>query len=132
MKLFLSHETQSPAGEIIALLRRDFQTAVQHIFDERDYTYGTDIKELCIISCCVSKSFYNDNNWKERVRYYKHDKTTDIRLNIDYEEFINSDTITQKRMYQDNIIESILRFKSKYPNLDFRAETLVKNIKEAL
>ena len=129
MKIFLTHESQSPATALIANYRDKLSLKLDELMDSSPDSYGTDITTLCIISTCVSKNFLLDSGWKERIRYSKTDQTTDIRLNIDWERFIIADAKEQYNMYVDNIIMSIYRFGIKYPKLNFDYQKLICDIK---
>ena len=85
---------------------------------------------LCIITTCVSDEFLQNSGWKEKIRYSKKDKTTDLRLRIDYDKLLASSKEEQYQLYLNNIIESIERLKAKYPKLDFDASKLVEDIKK--
>ncbi len=131
MKIFLGGEMDLFADKIISPLRRQLSGQIEILLSDnpQDY-YSSDITTLCIISTCVSDDFLRDSNWKERVRYSKKDGMTDIRLNINYEKLLSSSKDEQCRLYFDHIIESIQRFKLKYPKLDFQAEKLIFDLRE--
>lgn len=128
MKFFLTHESQSPATALIVKYREKLFPIIKDLVENSFDSYGTDVEKLCIISTCVSKQFLADSGWKERVRYIKLDKTTDIRLNIDWELFLTLNPEDQYNMYFDNIIRSIQKFHLKYPKLDFKAPKLIDDI----
>ena len=99
MEIFLSQETQTPTSEIIAALRKTMFETIKQLFNSEFAAYGVDVETLSIITVCVSTTFLADSGWKERIRYDKKEKRTDIRLNIDYESFINSTHEEQQQMY---------------------------------
>ena len=131
MKIFLGGEMDLFADKIISPLRRQLSGQIEILLSDKpqDY-YSKDITHLCIISTCVSEEFLRDSNWKERVRYSKKDGWTDIRLNINHEKLLSSSKDEQCKLYFDHIIESIQRFKLKYPKLDFQAEKLTCDLTE--
>lgn len=131
MKLFLSSETEFLADNIISPFRMRLSNEINEMLSGKttDY-YGKDITTLCIISTCVSTEFLKVSNWKERVRYFKKDGSTDIRLNINYEKLLSSSKEEQFNLYFDNIVDSIRKFHSKYHKLDFQADKLIDDITE--
>ena len=129
MKLFLSHEAETPASDIISKLRNEITEKFSLLSMKRNEAYyGKDVSTLCIITTCVSESFLKNTGWKNRIHYSKKDMITDIRLNMNYEKFIVSDVQAQRQMYKLNIIDSITSFKNKYPSLDFNSELLICDI----
>lgn len=131
MKIFLSSESDVFADSIISPLRKRLSNEIEELLSNKttDY-YGNDITTLCIISTCVSTEFLNDSNWKERVRYSRKDGSTDIRLNINYDKLLSSSKDEQFELYFNNIVDSIRKFNSKYPKLDFQADKLIDDISE--
>ena len=131
MKIFLSSESDVFADSIISPLRKRLSNEIEELLSNKttDY-YGNDITTLCIISTCVSTEFLNDSNWKERVRYSRKDGSTDIRLNINYDKLLSSSKDEQFELYFNNIVDSIRKFNSKYPKLDFQADKLTDDISE--
>ena len=131
MKIFLGGEMDLFADKIISPLRRQLSGQIEILLSDKpqDY-YSKDITHLCIISTCVSEEFLRDSNWKERVRYSKKDGWTDIRLNINHEKLLSSSKGEQCKLYFDHIIESIQRFKLKYPRLDFQAEKFIGDLRD--
>lgn len=129
MKIFLSSESDIFADSIISPLRKQLSNKIDELLSSKttDY-YGNDITTLCIISTCVSAEFLNESNWKERVRYSKKDGSTDIRLNINYDKLLSSSKDEQFELYFNNIVDSIRKFNSKYPQLDFQADKLIDDI----
>ena len=131
MKVFLGSEAERFADDIITPFRNSVNEKIQTILTENAGTgYGSDVELLCIITTCVSDEFLQNSGWKERVRYSKKDKTTDLRLRIDYDKLLTSSKKEQYYLYLNNIIESIERLKAKYPKLDFDAPKLVDDIKK--
>ena len=132
MRIFLSSEAEHLADEIISPLRAQVTKQINLLLtnSEENY-YGEDISILCIISTCVSDEFLKDSNWKERIRYSKKDKSTDIRININYSKLLSSSKDKQFELYLNNILQSIEKFHLKYPKLDFQASKLIDDIKNA-
>ena len=132
MRIFLSSETQAPAGAIISQYRNIVFPILNSLLSENSGKYGNDVELLCIITTFVSHEFLSDSNWKERNRYNKKDRSTDIRLNIDYAAFIVASSEKQYQMYLDNITSSIIQFALKHPKLDFKSEQLVWDFEDRL
>lgn len=132
MRIFLSSETQAPAGSTISKYRNIVFPILNSLMSENSEKYGNDVELLSIITTCVSQEFINDSNWKERNLYHKKDRSTDIRLNIDYAAFIVASSEKQYQMYLDNITSSIIQFALKHPKLDFKSEQLVLDFQDRL
>ena len=87
MKLFMSCEAMSPATMYIMDMERVISPMLDNFFKEKKY--GNDVESFYIISPCVSRKFIKDTGWKERKMYSKKDKSTDVRLFIDWETVIS-------------------------------------------
>ena len=133
MRVFLSSETQGCVDSILSPIRKSIAEKLDELLASRgDTIYGTDIDILCIITTCVSAQFLQDSGWKERVRYSKKEKMTDIRLLLDYNAFLSSSTEEQYYMYKEHLIESVSKFADKYSKLDFNATLFLNDLKMVL
>ena len=130
MKLFMSCEAMSPATMYILDMERVISPMLDNFFKEKKY--GNDVESFYLISPCVSRKFIKDTGWKERNMYSKKDKSTDVRLFIDWETFISVSREERKKMYFEHIYQSIEQFGKKHPKLDFDWERMLKDMKDVL
>lgn len=130
MKFFMSCEAQTPASDYIFSMMRTISPILKEKFSKKDY--GKDVEFFAIISACVSKDFIEDSGWKERNRYSKKDKSTDVRLFIDWEKFTTVPEKERKKMYIEHIYQSIIQFHEKHKKLDFDGASMLNDAKEVL
>ena len=130
MKFYNSYEAYVPATDSLAKMLMPVRIALSKVFEKNDY--GKDVELLAIISACVPKSFIEDTGWKERNRYLKKDRSTDIRLFIDWEKFTTVSEKERQEMYLEHIFESIKQFHEKHKKLDYDGEKALSDAKEAL
>jgi len=137
MYLFLSCEAQSPATAAIAILMKEFNTKLNFVTN-RDVdlksidNYGTEFNDIGIIVTCISKEWLlNMDNYKERKLVRRKAKEADIRLQMDFELFIQENSENQRLMYLDTIIKSIRVIQERSKG-DFRGNELVNDILKAL
>jgi len=92
-------------------------------------TYGTEFNDIAIITTILGEGL--KNMWKERrlVRHKKKD--ADIRLEIDYDKFVNADEQTQALLYVKNIVDSIMVVEEKKKG-DFKGLKLIDDILSTL
>ncbi len=137
MYLFLSAESQVPAGDII----RGFANAFDPLLDfvtnreknlEKVDNYGVEFENIGIIVTCISKKWLADmDNYKERKLIKRKAKEADIRLRMDYERFISVNHETQRLIYIDTIIKSIQVVQERSKG-DFKGDALINDILKAL
>ncbi len=130
MIFFISCEAQMKASDYILKLRIPILDEFNKRFKNK--SYGSDIEVFAIISTCISKAWLANMGWKERNLYKKKDKSTDIRLFMDYEKFISVTDEERKSMYANHIYESIIAFHEKHKKLDFNWEELLNDVKSVI
>ena len=136
MKLYLRLEViLDEAGGITKIMQEierklDFITNDEKNLEEIE-NYGTEFKEIFIISSCISKEIIEQMEWKERRYISRKEKSADIRLHIDYEKFMSETLENKKLIYIKNIIDSIDVVISRSKG-DFRGEDLKRDILKAL
>ena len=108
MKIFLGGETAFKASEPFGKISRKIGDKLARFekADPNDDTYGTEFRDIGIITTIIGEGL--KDMWEERrlIRYKKRE--ADIRLKIDYDRFINADEKTQELLYIKNIIDSIM------------------------
>ncbi len=126
MKIFLSGETSFKANEPFRRLLMEMNKTLKSFIeaDENDDTYGAEFRSIGIITMILSEDL---NNTPERKFINRKKKEADIRLKIDYNKFVNSDTNIQLLLYLKNIIESI-QVVDDNKKEDFNGEKLIEDI----
>ncbi|MCL2821580.1 MAG: Imm44 family immunity protein [Firmicutes bacterium] len=101
-----------------------------------DDTYGTEFKNITIVTTILGESrmFPGENTkgmWKERRLIRRKEKCADIRLEIDYDKFVDSDKDTQMLLHIKNIVDSIMAVEERKKS-DFKGQQLIDDILLAL
>ena len=97
----------------------------------REKDYGDELKSIAIISIIVPTSFYDEGGYKERKLYKRKTKEADIRLRIDYNEFIHASEEERLNIYNNHIVQSIRTLQKKLEP-DFDYPRLEEDVKQAL
>lgn len=134
MRLFLSGETEC-LGKVFLDLLRNVDNKLTFVTEENAgleklNNYGTEFEDIGIITIIVSKRLI-DSGVRERKYISRKNKSADIRLFIDYEQFVNATPEKQRLLYIRNIIDSINVVIEKSKG-DFRGEDLKRDILKAL
>ncbi len=106
MKFFMSSEVDVEISEDFRILRNQIEFELKKL---ESNNYGDSIDELAIIPIVVNLTpeFEEAGFHKERVKYSKKNRDTDIRLRIDFHTFLNANTQMRKILIIQNIINSI-------------------------
>jgi len=137
MYLFLSCEAQTPATSAIAKFMKEFNSKLIFVTNreidlKKIDNYGTEFDDIGIIVTCISKEWLqNMDNYKERKLILRKAKEADIRLHMNFEQFIKENIENQRLMYLDTIIKSI-RVIQERSRGDFRGIELIEDILKAL
>lgn len=128
MKIFLSAELEGKAGTYWSELEREIQPLLNKL---ESVSYGEELIYIGIISTILKKENL-EGGWKTEKKYYnKKLKEADIRLRIDYDEFVKAKQKERKKMYIDHILESI-RIAGEKAKGDFKIEKLLEDVKRIL
>ena len=131
MNLFLGGETSFKSNEpffkISKLIRKKLERFEKA--DPLDDTYGTEFQNIGIITTILGEGL--DGMWKERKQIWRKKKEADIRLEINYEKFINANEETQILLYVKNIIDSIMVVENRKKG-DFKGLKLIDDILQTL
>ena len=128
MKLFLGGEVSfkscEPFDKVARLnIRKKLEKFEK--MDPLDETYGTEFVDIGIITTILGEGL--KDMWKERRQIWRKSKSADIRLNIDYDRFVNADEQTQILLYVKNIVDSI-RVVEERKKGDFKGLKLIEDI----
>ena len=88
--------------------------------------YGTEFESIGIIPSIISKELMLPD-WKERKQIWRKKREADIRLIIDYEQFIAADLDTQFLLYVQCVIDSIMVVENRKKG-DFQGRKLIADI----
>jgi len=89
--------------------------------------YSDVIDTIGIVPIIAPKELLEDGLFKEKVHVSKSYKFADVELQINYDEFINSNDETKKKLYITNIIDSI-KVLEKRLKRDFHGEEMINDI----
>ena len=126
MNIYLGGETafeaNEPFGELLRKMKKSLKSFEEA--DENDDTYGTEFKNIGIITMILSPDL---DGIRERRYISRKNQDADIRLRIDYIQFINSDANTQLLLYLKNIVDSI-KVVNERKKADFNGDKLIEDI----
>ena len=104
MEIFLGAETEGPATRKWFDLQKEFSVLLAEIKDE---DYGDSLTSIGIISIIMHPEYFDGDGYKERKYYSRKKKEADIRLRINYTDFVNASKETRKGIYISHILEAI-------------------------
>ena len=127
MSIFLSCEGDNILAPIIINIVRSLKLYIKSI-DISNYTDALD--SIGIIINCFNKNDINNGFGKERKYISYKNRYADIRLLIDYDEFLNSDAQMRCTLVKDNIFSSIMIVHDKLNNngINFDYKQLIHDI----
>lgn len=136
MKLFLSIEAQNAVESGLADVLYSVTQQLKFVTDkdadlENLNNYGTEFRLIAIIPTCVDDAYWHALGWKERMNVSRKNKEADIRLRIDYNDFINRTPEQKREIFIETIIRSIRALQTKAKG-DFQGEVLITDILKAL
>ena len=104
MEIFLGAEIEGPATSKWFDLQKEFSVLLGELKDEN---YGDSLTSIGIISILMHPEYFEGEGYKERRYYSRKNKEADIRLRINYTDFVNSNNETRKGIYISHILEAI-------------------------
>lgn len=124
MKIFLSAETESPAANLWFNLHKEINRRLDSLTTEY---YGDELISIGIISIILSEKYFVDGGYPERRIFSKKNKEADIRLRINFNEFVKATPNRRREIYVNHIIDAIdcLRFKV---SKDFSFDKLMNDV----
>lgn len=135
MEIFLSAEIEGPAKNKWFELRKEFSEALSVL---RDEDYGEALTDIGIISIILRPEFFEDDGHKERRFYSAKRKEADIRLRIEYTDFVKANKEMRKRIYAAHILESVriaankAGIAAKKAGTEFDGERLLRDVERLL
>ena len=104
MEIFLGAEIEGPATSKWFDLQKEFSELLEELKDEN---YGDSLTSIGIISILMHPEYFEGEGYKERRYYSRKNKEADIRLRINYTDFVNANNETRKGIYISHILEAI-------------------------
>lgn len=104
MDIFLSAEIEGPITNKWFNLQKIFSEKLRKI---NDRNYGDNLTSIAVISILMREQFFEDGGYKERKYYSVKRKEADIRLRIDYKDFMKASAEKREMIYRNHILESI-------------------------
>ena len=128
MTFFLSCEAQSGGA---GLLMRYHQLTQPRLNILSDRCYGQELTEIAIISIFVSDELFVDGGWKERKLFQRKSRSADLRLRLNYREFLSATSEHRATLYCTHILDSIETLRGKVSR-DFQFDALIQDIRTIL
>ena len=123
--LGFSAEATSPAGYLLISIINPVKKNFLELFGEKEYCPQLD--DIFIVFVCTSKEMQADGVYKDR-KYVSHkNRYADMRLNIDYDMFLQASNTERLQMVWNVIEESINIVFQRVPTL--KKEELLNDIK---
>lgn len=111
MQFTISGEIDHTVGESFRILGNQTEKKLNDCLGGKDY--GDAVSLLFLAPIILTNHFRILFDFKERKLYRKKDKSTDYRLAIDYDEFVNADDGGKRLLLVENIIHAIRDVKRK-------------------
>lgn len=104
MEIFLGAEIEGPATSKWFDLQKEFSKLLGELKDEN---YGDSLTSIGIITILMHPEYFEGEGYKERRYYSRKNKEADIRLRINYTDFVNASKEIRKGIYISHILEAI-------------------------
>lgn len=128
MEIVLSAETEGPAASKWFELQKEFSPLLSQVSMAN---YGESLTSIGIITILMREEFFEDGGYKERRYYNKKRKEADIRLRLNYVDFLRANKERQREIYTAHILECI-RIAGENAGRDFELERLLSDVKQLL
>lgn len=128
MDIFLSAEIEGPATRKWFELQKEFSALLSQV-SKNDY--GENLISIGIISIIMRDEYFKEGGYKERKYYNRGRREADIRLRINYKEFLKASDQERRTIYINHIIESICIAGEKAGE-GFETERLISDVKRVL
>ncbi|UOY93294.1 Imm44 family immunity protein [Ectobacillus sp. JY-23] len=120
------------SGELESDISREFMKQLAKIkkkLKKLEGNYGNEVEEIAIIPIVVKKvpGYEESDFFAERTLFFKKDKSSDLRLRISHEAFLNANDEMRKLLIIKNIIQCI-RILGTKAKTDFNAKKLEDDI----
>ena len=128
MTFFLSCEAQSGGA---GLLMRYHQLTQPRLNILSDRCYGQELTEIAIITIFVSDELSEDGGWRERKLFQRKNHSADLRLRLNYREFLSATPEHRATLYCTHILDSIESLRRKVSR-NFQFDVLIQDIRTIL
>jgi hypothetical protein len=128
LKIFLGAELEGAAGSRWFALRADISKRLSPI---QDRDYGSELVSIAIISIIMKEETIQDGAYKERKYYNRKEKYADIRLQINYKDFLKARDSDRREMYISHILKSV-QIACEKAGDSLNSNQLINDIKELL
>jgi Immunity protein 44 len=115
MELWMSAEVWGDVDTSLRKVSRHIEEVVNGSLGARDY--GEGVRKWALIAILLPPDMQED--YPERFKYHKSDKTLEFRLRIDLKTFRKADESNQKRLVSEALLQSLdILDQKKVPNFD--------------
>ena len=128
MKFFLGAETYAPAQNYWMEARRIIEPQLEKLSSS---SYGDGLSSIAIISIILPDQFFEHGGYKERRLYKRKSGEADIRLRIDFKQFIRAKPEQRLDLYARHIIECVQTLNGKLSR-DFHFDVLLSDLLSVL
>lgn len=128
MTFFLSCEAYSGGAGL--LMRYHRLTEIQ-LGALSDSNYGQELTDISIITIFVPDFLFEDGGWKERKLFQRKTHSADLRLRLNYQEFLSATPDRRADIYCKHILDSIETLRKKVSR-NFRFDDLLHDISTLL
>lgn len=124
MEFFLSAEAQAGAAGILSQLNR---LATQQLRPLMHKEYGSELKNISIISILVRPELFRDGGYPERILFQRRQCSADVRLRLDYYEFICATPDERSDIYCKHLLKSLNALRRKV-SCHYNFDELVRDV----
>ena len=124
MKLWIGGILDTSIADIFSEIRNEIQHSINLKIEAEEYGLGISTWDVVLV-------VLESRQPKEHTRVAKASRETDVRIVIDYTDFLHGSTQQREAIIQGALVESIHRLsQKKIPDFDFTK--LQKDVTEAL
>ena len=128
MTFFLSCESQAPGAGLL-MQYHNLTQPLLNTLSNRDY--GPELTEISIITIFLSDELLKDGGYPERRLFLRKERAADLRLRLNYRQFLTATPNARVELYCSHILDSIDALRKKVSR-DFRFHDLVRDVKALL
>lgn len=124
MELFLTSESYGTASALWLLLCKEFNKNLEWL---KSADYGDELTSICIVSIIMPDSYYEDGGYRERILFKKSSKEADVRLRIDYKDFVSASYGKRKQLYCEHIVQALNSIRDRISK-NFELDALIDDV----
>ena len=128
MIIFLGAETYMQAGSCWAESYKMVSPCLKKL---EDFSYGDSLKSIAIISIIFPDRYFDEGRIKERKLYKRKTCEADIRLKIDFKQFVRAKPEQRLDIYARHIIASVETLRKKVDK-NYRFDELISDLHSLL